>query len=227
MRWHKTIKLYPCTKSDNQHIMVQRPITIWHSRLTSCPLTTSVTVFSSPSAVWGWSSYCISKSVMCRVVEELSSQYSNTIHGEYLVREKLANLANHELFAKIFLTDIQIHRKCIWNMVAYLPSFSLPCMVCQNFPCKTFSMYGIQFTKCPPKGLSSLWLLCWRHFSLRGLWKLQCLLQPSTWFPLTSGLAMCWVTRMNVWQKERMRGVWWFWSLLCIYWELARCFILL
>ena len=42
--------------------------------------------------------------------------HTDTTHGKILVREKLANLANREPFAKIFLANIQIHEKRIWNM---------------------------------------------------------------------------------------------------------------
>ena len=44
-----------------------------------------------------------------------------TVHGKILVGRKLANLANHELLAKIFLTDIKTHgrvsaaKEVVWH----------------------------------------------------------------------------------------------------------------
>ena len=59
----------------------------------------------------------------------------------------MANLENHEPFAKIFLADTwKIYMANVLT-VAFLPNFSLPivftCVVCQNFPYQIFPMYGI------------------------------------------------------------------------------------
>ena len=69
----------------------------------------------------------------------------STIHRKILIGEKLVNMANHELFAKIFLTNI--HRYTAYLAYAltvdYLPNFSLPiaftCMVRHNFPLPNIS----------------------------------------------------------------------------------------
>ena len=37
-----------------------------------------------------------------------------TIHNKILVGEKLVNMVNRELFAKLFFANIQ--RKCIWHI---------------------------------------------------------------------------------------------------------------
>ena len=65
----------------------------------------------------------------------------NTICEKILVGEKLAILANRELFAKIFLTNTHRYTKMYLAYaltVAYSPNFSLPIaftyMVCQNLP---------------------------------------------------------------------------------------------
>ena len=68
-----------------------------------------------------------------------------TIHGKTLAGKKLLNLVNHELFTKIFLTNIHRHTEMYLAYalaVAYLPNFSSPiaftCMVDQIFPTKYF-----------------------------------------------------------------------------------------
>ena len=63
--------------------------------------------------------------------------------GKFWWGETFANLANCELFAKIFLTNIHRYTEDVFG-IAHLPNFSSPivyiitCMVCQNF-----SVYGI------------------------------------------------------------------------------------
>ena len=73
--------------------------------------------------------------------------FVSTIHGKILVREKLVNLANYELFTKIFLTSIHRYTEKMYLAyaltVAYSPNFSSPiaftCMVHQNFPLPNIS----------------------------------------------------------------------------------------
>ena len=43
------------------------------------------------------------------------SSYIITIHRKILVGEKLANLANRELFTKIFLANIHRYNKMYWT----------------------------------------------------------------------------------------------------------------
>ena len=68
---------------------------------------------------------------------------SSTYHTQENVgMEKMANLMNRELFAKIFLTNTLKMYLAYALTVAYSPNFCLPiaftCMVCQKFP-----MYGM------------------------------------------------------------------------------------
>ena len=81
-----------------------------------------------------------------------------TEHRKYLAVEKMANLANRELFAKIFLGNIHTYTENIFgictdcSLFAYLPTF--PCqqllpvaMVCQNFPLPNISRVRYFFLK--------------------------------------------------------------------------------
>ena len=77
------------------------------------------------------------------IVSHVASFIQFTIHKKILAGETLSNLANLELFAKIFLTNINFTDTWKTYMayaltVAYSPYFSSPiafaCMVHQNFP---------------------------------------------------------------------------------------------
>ena len=68
--------------------------------------------------------------------------------GKIWCGKKLTNLANRELFAKIFLTSINRYTEMYLAYaltVAYSPKFSSPiaftCKVHQYFPCQIFSIY--------------------------------------------------------------------------------------
>ena len=73
-------------------------------------------------------------------------EYQTTVHRKILVGEKLGNLVNCELFAKIYLTNIHRYTKNVFSIyaliLAYLSNFSSPiafiCIAHQNF-----SVYGI------------------------------------------------------------------------------------
>ena len=76
--------------------------------------------------------------------KSIVATYANVLWGKNLV-----NLANHELFAKIFLqivTDTPKMYLAYALTVAYLPNFSSPIaftgMVCQKFPCQNFLVYS-------------------------------------------------------------------------------------
>ena len=77
------------------------------------------------------------------VVNNIHEDMLLVIHCIQYCTQEIFGGGKIELFTKIFLANIQIHRKCIWHMhwLAYLPNFSLPitftCMVHQIFP-----MYG-------------------------------------------------------------------------------------
>ena len=71
---------------------------------------------------------------------------SVTVHGKILVGEKVANLVNHQLFAKTFLDNIHRYTENVVAYaltVAYSPYFSSPiaftCMLCQKFSLPKFS----------------------------------------------------------------------------------------
>ena len=67
--------------------------------------------------------------------------------GKYLAGEKLVNLVNRELLAKIFLSNIHKMYLAYALTVAYSPNFSSPiaftCMVRQNFPLPNISSVRI------------------------------------------------------------------------------------
>ena len=78
-----------------------------------------------------------------------------TVHGKILAREKLVNLANRDLFAKIFLHRYTEMYLAYALTVAYSPNFSSPiaftCMVCQNFSPPNIScvQYQLLSFTCP------------------------------------------------------------------------------
>ena len=94
---------------------------------------------------------------------------SGTIHWNYLVGEKLANLANHGLFAKIFLTNIHRYTENVYGICTdcrLLVKFSSPiaftCTVCQNFPLPNISCVHciIHNTKCFNKEIVMIPIQC-------------------------------------------------------------------
>ena len=75
------------------------------------------------------------------------------VHMQYITYtgkfwwEKLANLGNRELFAKIFLANIHRYTENVYDICTDCSLFTKPiaftCMVHQNLPCQIFPMYGI------------------------------------------------------------------------------------
>ena len=83
-----------------------------------------------------WAHVCID-SYICTLISKFIVRI-NYHTQENLVGEKLANLANCELFAKIFLANI--HRYMEYALtVAYSPNFSVPIA----FPPPNIPVYGI------------------------------------------------------------------------------------
>ena len=77
------------------------------------------------------------------ICKKVTSNFLNTVHRKILAGEKLANLANHELFVKVLLanihknvfgicTDLFIHQVFLTNNF-YL--YGLPKSPCQIFLC--------------------------------------------------------------------------------------------
>ena len=89
----------------------------------------------------------------CPIVNIHSWVDSNIPHtGNIWHRKNWQNLANYELFTKIFLTNIQKMYLAYALTVAYSPNFSSPiaftCMVHQNPPRQIFPMYSIPSNSC-------------------------------------------------------------------------------
>ena len=121
--------------------------------------TVNTQLLRSPSlATSGWKSSkeCLSSNLFSSIQQSYKGKTENLKHSScvhvhiyqnalvlYMGNTwwgELKNLANHELFAKIFLTNIHRHTKNVLTYaltVAYSPNFSLPiafaCTVRQNF----------------------------------------------------------------------------------------------
>ena len=82
------------------------------------------------------------------------------MHLKLLVGEKLANLANHELFAKFFLTYIHRYSENVFGIctaLAYLPNFSLHT--------NSFYLYGLPKIS-PSKIFPCVQYLHYTHMSM-------------------------------------------------------------
>ena len=70
----------------------------------------------------------------------------NTVHGKLLVGKKMANLANRELFTKIFLNNIHRYTKNVFGICtdcSLFTKFSLPIVwFAKIFPHQIFPVYG-------------------------------------------------------------------------------------